>query len=68
MLEIRHKKEHKLAEWEQIQQKLQALGQDLKDPLLDNEEKDDIKADIWGLKKRKNNVAVQKMDKTGGGK
>jgi hypothetical protein len=36
--------------------------------LLDDEEKDDIKADIRHLKKRKNIVAVHnsEMDQTGG--
>jgi predicted nuclease with TOPRIM domain len=60
--EIRREKEHKLAEWEQIQENLRALRQDLKDPLLNDEEKDDIKADIQRLKKRKNIVAIRDLE------
>jgi hypothetical protein len=65
--EITRKKEHKLSKWEQIQQSLQALRQDLNGPLLYNEEKADIIADIWRLRKRNTIVAVcgLEMDERG---
>jgi hypothetical protein len=66
--EIRREYEHKLAEWERMQQNLRSLRQDLKDPLLDDDERADIQADIQRLQKRKNNVADDlKMGKRGEG-
>jgi predicted nuclease with TOPRIM domain len=66
--EIRREHEHKLAEWERMQQNLRSLRQDLKDPLLDDDERADIQADIQRLRKRKNAVADDlKMGERGEG-
>jgi lysyl-tRNA synthetase class I len=66
--EIRREHEHKLAEWEQMQQNLRSLRQDLKDPLLDDDERANIQADIQRLQKRKNDIAKDlKMGKRGEG-
>jgi hypothetical protein len=60
--EKRREKEHKLAEWEKITQNLRALRQDLANPLIDEEDKNDIQEDIRRLRKRKNTIAVRDLE------
>jgi uncharacterized membrane protein YccC len=53
----RRKRQHLFEEWEKIRNNLRTIRDDLKQNDLDDDERDDLKADATSLRKRKNMVA-----------
>ena len=58
----RKDRKERLDEWERIQHNLQNLRQELRNPLLDDNDRTDIQDDIERLRKRKNHLAENYLD------
>jgi hypothetical protein len=58
----RRERKERLDEWERIQKNLQNLRQELRNPLLDDNDRTDIQDDIERLRKRKNILAENHLE------
>lgn len=55
--ESRQERKTTFEEWEKIQANIRMFQKDLSNPALDEEMKEELKEDIAGMKKRKNDLA-----------